>query len=101
MKIEKLNDLGLIKLPEERLKFGYLAGTNVEISIESEKIILTKTEKSIDFEDKNSLICNIDELGRVHIRSELREKLFFKHGDNIQFEINNDSIIMAKFSAQN
>ncbi|MCL1924847.1 MAG: AbrB/MazE/SpoVT family DNA-binding domain-containing protein [Defluviitaleaceae bacterium] len=99
MKTEKLNELGLIKLPTERLEFGYSAGTNVELYIESDKIILTKTEKSVNFEDKNCSVCQIDELGRVHIKSEIREKLFFQNGDHIQFEINEDRIIMAKCDA--
>ena len=47
------------------------------------------------------VIRRIDELGRIVIPKEIRKQLMMKEGESIAFALENDKIILTKFSSLN
>ena len=47
------------------------------------------------------MVRRIDELGRIVIPKEIRKQLMMKEGESIAFALENDKIILTKFSSLN
>lgn len=47
------------------------------------------------------MVRRIDELGRIVIPKEIRKQLMMKEGESISFELENDKIVLTKFSMLN
>ena len=47
------------------------------------------------------MVRRIDELGRIVIPKEMRKQLMIKEGESIAFSLDNDKIILTKYSVLN
>lgn len=73
--IRELDELGRIVIPIEiREQLGLKEKTPVEIFVKGKNIILQKYEPSTDRRDSLGIVRRLDELGRIVIPVEIREK---------------------------
>lgn len=93
--IRKVDELGRIVIPIElRSKFGLVENTQIEIFYIKDKIILKKYHQDCV---SCGIIRKLDELGRVVIPVELREKFKIFEKDPIEIFVEKDTIILKKY----
>lgn len=95
--IRTLESLGRIVIASEiRKSCGWIKGDCIEIYVEKNKII---AEKNNSGKSKGNLgvTRELDNLGRIVIPSEIREKFNIYEGDKIQTFIEGNRIILQKY----
>lgn len=94
--IEKINEIGMIKIPYNiRKKFNMNFRDKVVIEVEKDKIILEKF-KNEDNLGENEIIRVIDELGRVIIPVQIRNLLNIEAENEFEIYSNENRIILSK-----
>lgn len=96
--LRKIDELGRVVLPIEiRNQFGYVEKDPIEIFMKNDKIILKKPILNSK-EESVGIIRKLDELGRITIPKEIRNRLDLREKDEVEILIDKDSIILMKYT---
>lgn len=92
--IKKVDELGRIQIPLEiREKVNFLEKDKIDVYIKNNMIIL---EKNHDENEIKGIIRRVDELGRIVLPIEVREKLNIEENNELEICLEGNTIILKK-----
>lgn len=90
--IKEIDNLGRILIPKEiRENFKFNYNDKMNVYLENDNIVI---EKYIEDEENNTSTRNIDELGRVVIPVEIRDRLGIIEKDKLEIYVDKNKIIL-------